>query len=137
MKFGRWWSISVKKKLFDLSELYRLGMDEISLRKGQGAYIVVLVDLDKHELIGLVESRKHKDILEVIKSWGDKVQSQIKEVSIDLAGNYRGLVKRVLPNADIVADRFHVMKLVNQELNRARNAQKKVINELGSVVKFI
>jgi len=27
-----------------------------------------------------------------------------------------------MPNADIVADRFHVMKLVNKELNRARNA---------------
>jgi transposase len=105
-------------------------MDEITLRKGQGDYIVVLVDLDKNELVGLVESRKHKDIKAVLKEWGDKVLSQIKEVSINLSGNYRGLVRRVLPNADIVADRFHVMKLVNAELNRARNAEKKVINEI-------
>ena len=54
----------------DLSELRRLGMDEISLRKGQGDYVVVLVDLDKNELVGLVESRQHKDIKEVLKSWG-------------------------------------------------------------------
>ncbi|NJP10833.1 MAG: transposase, partial [Leptolyngbyaceae cyanobacterium RU_5_1] len=104
--------------------------DEIALRKGQGDYVVVLVDLDKHELVDLVESRKHTDIKAVLKSWGDEVLSQIKEVSIDLSGNYRGLVKKVLPNADIVADRFHVMKLVNAELNRARNSQKKVINEI-------
>jgi len=115
---------------FDLSQLSRLGMDEISLRKGQGDYVVVLVDLDKNELIGLVESRKHKDIREVLESWGDEVLSQIKEVSIDLSGNYRGLVRKVLPNADIVADRFHVMKLVNEELNRARNAEKKATDEL-------
>lgn len=113
-----------------MSQLRRLGMDEISLRKGQGDYIVVLVDLDKNELVDLVESRKHKDIKEVLKSWGDGVLSQIKEVSIDLSGNYRGLVKKVLPNADIVADRFHVMKLVNEELNRARNAEKKAVNEV-------
>jgi len=47
---------------FDLSQLRRLGMDEISLRKGQGDYVVVLVDLDKNELIGLVESRQGKRI---------------------------------------------------------------------------
>jgi transposase len=60
--------------LFDLSGLRRLGMDEISLRKGQGDYVVVLVDLDKNELAGLVESRQHRDIKEVLKSWGDEVQ---------------------------------------------------------------
>lgn len=120
---------------FDLSGLRRLGMDEISLRKGQGDYVVVLVDLDKNELIGLVESRKHKDIKEVLKSFGDEVLSQIKEVSIDLSGNYRGLVRKVLPDADIVADRFHVMKLVNEELNRVRNAEKKAINELENEAK--
>lgn len=110
-------------------------MDEISIRKGQEDYVVVLVDLDKNELVGLVKSRRHKDIKEVLESWRDKVLSQIKEVSIDLSGNYRGLVRKVLPNADIVADRFHVMKLVNEELNRARNAEKRAINEAEDKVK--
>jgi transposase len=41
---------------------------------------------------------------------------------MDLSGNYRGLVQRWMPQAEIVADRFHVMKLVNEELNQARNA---------------
>lgn len=120
---------------FDLSVIRRLGIDEISLRKGQGDYIVVLVDLDKHDLIGLVESRKHKDIKAVLKSWGEETLNQIKEVSIDLSGSYRGLIKRVLPNADIVADRFHVMKLVNDELNRVRNVEKRGINELKNMLK--
>lgn len=120
---------------FDLSGLRRLGIDEISLRKGQGDYIVVLVDLDKNELIGLVESRKHKDIKAVLKSWGQEILSQIKEVSIDLSGSYRGLIKKVLPNADIVADRFHIMKLVNDELNRARNAEKRRISALKDTPK--
>jgi transposase len=71
----------------------------------------------------------------VLKSWGDEVRDQIKEVSIDLSGNYRGLVRKVLSNADIVADRFHVMKLVNQELNRSRNAEKKAIDLLDEVNK--
>lgn len=44
--------VSKKKGSLDLRGLSRLGMDEIALRKGQGEYVVVLVDLDKHELIG-------------------------------------------------------------------------------------
>jgi transposase len=48
---------------------------------------------------------------------------------------YRELVRKVLPDADIVADRFHVMKLVNEELNRAKNAEKKAINELKDETK--
>lgn len=83
---------------------------------------MVLVDLDSHQLIGMAPSRKHADIKAVLLPWGAEVLAQIEEVSIDLSGNYRGLVHRLMPDADIVADRFHVMKLVNQELNRARNA---------------
>lgn len=121
--------------LFDLSSLRRLGIDEISLLKGQKDYITVLVDLDKNELIEMVKSRKHKDIKVELKSWGEEVLSQIKEVSIDMSGSYRGLIKKVLPNADIVADRFHVMKLVNDELNRARNIEKRAISKLKDTPK--
>ena len=78
-----------------------LGMDEIALKKSQKDFVVVLVDLDRNELVGLVESRTHKAIRKELESWGDKVLSQIKEVSIDLSGNYRGLVKQLMPEADI------------------------------------
>jgi hypothetical protein len=58
----------LKKGNFDLSQLRRSGMNEIALRKGQGDYVVVLVGLDKNELVGLVESRKHTDIKAAVKS---------------------------------------------------------------------
>ena len=121
--------LSKKKWKLDLSDLRRLGIDEITLRKGQGDYVVVLVDLDKNELIGLAPSRKHEDIKEVLKSWGDEGLNQIIEVSIDLSGNYKSLVKQCIPNAEIVADRFHVMKLVNEEFNKVRNREKKAIEK--------
>lgn len=60
---------------------------------------------------------------------GEAVLSQIIEVSIDLSGNYKGLVHKLLPNAEVVADRFHVMKIVNQDLDMARKAIRKVNEE--------
>jgi transposase len=115
------WSIvkyvSQKKLPIDLSSLKRLGIDEIALRKGQGDYIVVLVDLDGRVPIGFAPSRKQEDVRKVIETWGGAVLEQIVEVSIDLCKNYKSLVNQLLPNADVVADRFHVMKIVNKDLD--------------------
>lgn len=82
----------------------------------------MLVDLERNVLIGFAPSRRQQDVRTVMESWGTAVLSQIVEVSIDLSGNYRGLVQKLLPQAEIVADRFHVTKLVNQEVNTTRRA---------------
>ena len=62
--------------------------------------------------------------------WGEKVWSQIKEVSIDMTDHYKSLVKRVCPNADITVDRFHVTKMLHEEFNQARIVQKKAAEAL-------
>lgn len=65
----------------------------------------------------------------MLEGWEAEVLWQIVEVSIDRLGNYKGLVNKILPNADITADRFQVMKLVNQELNVVRNSVIKANEE--------
>lgn len=72
-----------------VEQLKRLGIDEISLVKRQGKFIVVLVDLDTHKLVGLVSSRTQSEIEKVMREWGEKVLEQIEEVSIDMSGNYK------------------------------------------------
>ncbi len=114
--------ISKKKLQIDLRKLKRLGIDEIALRKGQGNYIVVLVDLDRRVPMGFAPSRQQADIKKVLNGWGEAVLNQIVEVSIDLCGNYKSLGHQLLPNAAIVADRFHVMKIVNEDLDTSRKA---------------
>lgn len=116
-----------------MGQLKRLGIDEIALKKGQGQYIVVLVNLDTNKPIGFVGSRKQLDIREVFIDWGTQVLEQITEVSMDMSGNYKGLVTELLPNAVITIDRFHVMKLVNQELDTARRNTKKAAELLSNV----
>lgn len=116
----------------DVTNLRRLGIDEISLVKGQGKFIVVLVDIDSGKLIGLVKERKQIEIEKIMKTWGEEVLAQIEEVSIDLTGNYKYLVERICPNACVTVDRFHVTKIIHEELNRARIAEKKTASELKS-----
>jgi transposase len=54
-------------------------------------------------------------------SWGTEVLEQIEEVSIDMWRGYKSLVLELMPNAQVVADRFHVMVQVNQELDSQKN----------------
>jgi len=117
--------------LIDVTCLRRLGIDEISLVKGQGKFIVVLVDIDSGKLIGLVKERKQIEIEKVMRKWGEEILLQIEEVSMDLTGNYKYLVEKICPNALVTVDRFHVTKIVHEELNRARIAEKKTASELN------
>jgi len=56
----------------NVEQLKRLGRDEISLVKGQGKLIGVLVDLDTHKLVGLVSSRTQSEIEKVMRQWEKK-----------------------------------------------------------------
>lgn len=105
--------------------LKRLGIDEIAIIKGQKNYYVVLVDLDKRKLIGVIEKRTKGCIKEYLEAWGEEVLSQIEEVSIDLWKPYKSISEELIEQAEIVADRFHVMKQVNGELDRERKSQKR------------
>jgi transposase len=112
------------------SELKRLGIDEIALIKGQGKYCAVLVDLDKSKLLAILPSRKQEDIKKVLMEWGTEVLEEIREVSIDLWQGYRSLVKEIMPNAQVVADRFHVMVQINKELDAERKREKRRVENL-------
>ena len=115
----------------DVKSLKKLGIDEISLVKGQGKFIVVLVDLETHKLVGLVSERKQSKIKETMKGWGEDVLLQIEEVSMDMTGNYKSLVQKICPNAVVTLDRFHITKMVNEELNKARIDQMKTAEALN------
>ncbi|CCI33747.1 transposase (fragment) [Microcystis sp. T1-4] len=104
----------------DLSELKRLGSDEIALVKGQKNYCAVLVNLDTGKLIAILEKRTQEELRKTLTGWGKEVLEQIEEVSIDLWLSYKNLVKELMPSAEVVADRFHVIKQINQELDEQR-----------------
>ncbi len=60
----------------DVSEIKRLGIDEIALIKGQGNYLGVLVDLGKREPIDIVESRRQSEMSQALQSMGNDYHFQ-------------------------------------------------------------
>ncbi|MEG4235861.1 transposase [Microcoleus sp. Pol11C3] len=51
-----------------------------------------------------------------------EIRERIEEVSVDMWGGFPKVIKKVFPNAEVIIDRFHVMKVVNQDLNKLRRA---------------
>ncbi len=101
--------------------------------KGHKNYCAVLVDLETRLPVDILEKRTQKCLRECFERWGSEILDGIEEVSIDLWSAYKNLVKELMPNAEVVAaplrgslrDRFHVMKLVNDELDTERKAVKR------------
>jgi transposase len=110
--------------------LKRLGIDEIALKKGHGNYCAVLVDLDQSKLIAILSGRTQEIIEQTLLEWGTEILENIEEVSIDLWTGYKTLVTKLMPNAQVVADRFHVMTQINKELDTQRKREKRKVEDL-------
>ena len=109
--------------------LKRLGIDEIALIKSQGKYCAVLVDLERSKLLMILESRTKEELKKVLLGWGEEVLGDIEEVSIDLWKGYKSLVTEIMPKAQVVADRFHVMVQINKELDMQRKKEKRTVEK--------
>ena len=44
----------------------------------------------------------------------------MKTVTIDMNASYQGVIKNLFPNVKIIIDRFHVVQLVTQAMNKTR-----------------
>ena len=111
-------SIPREKNTWD--SIKRVALDEIAMRKGHKDFVTVVGDIERGDLLEVINSHRSEEIIEVLKQQPIEVRAQVEEVSIDMWGGFPKVIAQVFPNAVLVYDRFHVMKLVNQELNNLR-----------------
>ena len=88
-----------------------LGIDEHFFTRRVG-YATTFCDLKNHSVYDVVEGRSEASL----ESYLNRLEGKdlVKVVCMDLAVGYRSLVKKHFPKARIVADRFHVIRVVNQ-----------------------
>ena len=77
-------------------------------------------------LLGQVEGRSAKAVTAWLDKQPDAWRTSITHVTIDLSGSYAKAVRDGLPDAILVADRFHLTKLANDMLTGVR---QRVIRE--------
>jgi transposase len=108
-----------------------LGIDEISLHKGQGKYILVLTDLERRIVLDLLPERSQKSLMAWLENPPAGIDlSTLETAAIDLWSQYREAVQSVYPTVQIVADRFHVVQNLNDTIHAIRRqAQAQATSE--------
>jgi transposase len=96
-----------------------LGIDEHFFTRKQG-YATTLVDLRNHKVFDVVLGRSEASL----RSFLERLEGRdrVKVVVMDLSETYRSIVKKYFPNAMIVADRFHVIRLLNHHFLKTWNS---------------
>jgi len=87
-----------------------LGIDEHFFTRRQG-YATTFCDLRGHKVFDVVLGRSEAGLEDYLSKLPGK--DRVRVVCMDLASGYRSLVRKHFPNAKIVADRFHVIRLIN------------------------
>ncbi len=102
-----------------LAGLKRIGIDEISHRKGQ-RYLTVVVDHDSGRLVWAAAGRDRKTVEAFLDALGEERCKQVELVSCDMAGWIAGPVADRLPDAVRCVDPFHVIQLATDALDEIR-----------------
>jgi len=92
------------------------------MRRGQGNFVTVVSDICEDNLIEMIDSHCSEEIIEVLMKPPIEVRKQVEEVSVDMWGRFPKVIKKVFPNAQVVIAPFHVIKVVNKDLNKLRRA---------------
>ena len=113
-----------------------LGIDEHSIhrkrtRNRRGTrFATTLCNLRTHKVFDIVEGREPKDLEAYFTAL--KGKENVRLICMDLSSSYRALIRRHFPNARIVADRFHVIRVVHQHfMDLIRQLLPQVKNHRG------
>jgi transposase len=113
-----------------LTGLKYLGVDEVARAKGHD-YMTVIYDMVEGHLIG-VETGRTADVFSAfLKQIPAETAEKIEAVAMDMGPSYQKSVRECLPNADIVFDRFHVMKNYSKALSNQRRIEFRKANKAG------
>ena len=104
--------------VFDTPEI--LGIDELKII---GQYRCMLTNVEKLALFDMLPTRNKADLLTYFKSMPYK--EKVKVLTMDLWNVYRQVAKDQFPGRMIVADRFHVVRMANDSIEKVRKAIRK------------
>ncbi|MCA9644835.1 MAG: ISL3 family transposase, partial [Myxococcales bacterium] len=99
-----------------------IGIDEHFFRRDRAfrAFVTVIVDMKGKRVFEVAEGKRGADIEAQLTHIPGR--ENVRWIALDLADAYKTFCKRFFPNAQLVADKFHVLRLLNPAINRARKA---------------
>lgn len=101
-----------------------LGIDEI---KVIGQYRAMITNVEHLCLFDMLPTRKKEHLLAYFKALPDK--DKVEFATMDLWNVYRDVITSCLPKAQIVADRFHVVRMADFALDTVRKSLRSTLTQ--------
>lgn len=99
-----------------------MGIDEIHLIKPRG----VITNIHNRTVAEVLRDRNKKTIADYLFRLKDR--EYVQYVAMDMWRPYREAVQDVLPQANIVIDKFHVVKMANEAMEKIRKSLRADLN---------
>lgn len=108
----------------DFSNISCVGVDEMSVRKGH-EYISVFADLAGKSVLFATEGKDKETWLKFVEALEkhNGHRHAITEASMDMSKAYQAGVAETCRNAQVVFDKFHVIKNANEAVDKVRHAE--------------
>lgn len=113
-----------------LKALRRLSIDELYVGRQKKFYTLV-IDLDSGHIVWVAKGRG-ADALRRFWRALRLAKAKIEAVAMDMSAAYWAAVAEHLPDAAVVFDRFHIVKLVNEKLDDLR---REMVREATGLMK--
>lgn len=104
-----------------LEGLERIGIDELSYRKGH-KYMTVVIDHDSGRLVWMAPGRDRATVGAFFDALGEARSRKLKLVSADAAAWISGVVAQRAPQAERCMDPFHVVQWATDALDQVRRS---------------
>ena len=113
-----------------LQSLQYVGIDEKSFGRGH-SYISLLVDLTGARVLEVVEDRTEAAADRLWKDLPDQQREQIEAVAVDMWPAFANSIETNAEQAEIVHDRFHISKHLNEAVDQVRRQEHKLLKQAG------
>jgi transposase len=101
-----------------LKDLKKIAIDEISIGKNH-KYVTIVLDLETGKVVYIGNGKSSDALTEFWKKL-KRSKAKVEAIAIDMSKAYIKAIKDNVPNAIIVFDHFHVIKLFNEKLSDFR-----------------
>ena len=110
-----------------------IGLDEKAIAKGH-RYATILNDLEGHRVIEVVPERTQEAAETLLCALPEEARKAIEAVAMDMWPAFIGAAGKILPKADIVFDRFHIKKHLNEAVDKVRRQEHRALSAAGNLV---
>jgi transposase len=114
----------------ELDSLEYVGIDEKSFGRGH-SYVALMTDLSGARVLEVVEDRTEAAADRLWEALPEEQQKQIEAVAVDMWPAFTNSVKTHAPQAEIVHDRFHISKHLNEAVDKVRRQEHKSLKSEG------